>query len=90
MTRARLMRDDEEEPRAVPSGVARPKRDRLSEYVHGLFFDRMIKCLIACNAVMALYRPTDARRSDTSSRRRDFSFPPSCSRWFFARSQPSA
>ena len=57
MTRARLMRDDEEEPRAVPSGVARPKRDRLSEYVHGLFFDRMIKCLIACNAaVMALYR----------------------------------
>ena len=63
MTRARLMRDDdneeeeEEETRAVPSGVARPKRDRLSEYVRGSFFDGMIKCLIACNAVvMALYR----------------------------------
>ena len=86
------MRDDDEEPRAVPSGVARPKRDRLSEYVHGLFFDRMIKCLIACNAaVMALYRfDLDAEKKRYLLAAEGFSFPPSCSRWFFARSQPSA
>ena len=42
---------------ARPSGVARPKRDRLSERINHPYFDKMVRILIAANiAVMALYR----------------------------------
>lgn len=52
-----LMEEDRVEVSAVPSGVARPKRDRLNEFINSSSFDGAVKCCVVANiAVMALYR----------------------------------
>ena len=58
LTRKRMLEEgDNDQTRAIPSGVARPKRDRLSERINHPYFDKMVRILIAANiAVMALYR----------------------------------
>ena len=64
LSRKRLLEDEETEIAAIPSGVTRPKRDRLLQYITNRVFDRLVKFCIAANiAVMALYRyDLDAER----------------------------
>ena len=65
MAKQRLMEEVRREVLAIPSGVARPKRDKLSEFVNSSSFDGAVKFCIAANiAVMALYRFdwSDARK----------------------------
>lgn len=58
MLRKRLLEEDAcEETTAIPSGVAQPKRDRLSAFINNAQFDKLIKFCIAVNiSVMAMYR----------------------------------
>jgi len=57
MSRKRLLEKETDEPDVIPSGVARPKRDRLSQYISNKLFDRLVRFCIAANvAVMAMYR----------------------------------